>query len=93
MFLKKLKDPTAKQFDDDEWVTADVPESNVECECVSRRLLALNEGEIAALTLAMRQLGVGSQGGAEALVIFHQLLYDVWTAGSLNIPLVKNKCV
>ena len=33
---------------------------------VSRRLLALSEGEIAALTTAMRQLGVASQGGAEA---------------------------
>ena len=37
---------------------------------VSRRLLALSEGEIAALTTAMRQLGVGSQGSAEALTIF-----------------------
>ena len=36
-------------------------------EYVSRRLLALSEGDIAALTTAMRQLGVGSQGGgAEA---------------------------
>ena len=41
---------------------------------VSRKLLALSEGEIAALTTAMRQLGVGSQGGAEALASFHQLL-------------------
>ena len=31
---------------------------------VSRRLFALSEGEIAGLTTAMRQLGVGSQGGA-----------------------------
>ena len=37
---------------------------------VSRRLLALSEGEIAALTTVMRQLGVGSQGGAEALASF-----------------------
>ena len=35
---------------------------------VSRRLPALNEGEIEALMTAMRQLGVGSQGGAEALL-------------------------
>ena len=34
---------------------------------VSRRLLALREGEIAAPVTAMRQLGVGFQGGAEAL--------------------------
>ena len=33
---------------------------------VSRQLIALSEGEIAALTTAMRQLGVGPQGGAEA---------------------------
>ena len=42
-------------------------------EYVSRRLLALSEGEIAALT---RQIGVCTLGGAEALAIFHQLLYD-----------------
>ena len=34
---------------------------------VSRRLLALREGEIAALMTAMREDGVGSQEGAEAL--------------------------
>ena len=75
MFLKKEKDPTSKQFDDDEWirllteaqeVTTDVPEDSVSYDqqeadlpkvrpiqlgeflrkCVSRRLLALSEGEI-----------------------------------------------
>ena len=54
---------------------------------VSRRLLALSEGEIAALTTSMRQIGVGTQGGAEALAILHQLLYDEWIAGSLSGPL------
>ena len=43
---------------------------------VSRRLPALSESEIAALTTGVRQLVVGSQGGAEALAIFHQLIYD-----------------
>ena len=57
----------------------------------SRRFLAPSEGEIAALTTAMRQLGVGSQGGAEALAIFHQLLSDEWVAGSLNEPLTRIK--
>ena len=38
-------------------------------KCVSRRLLALSEGEIAALTTSMRQIGVGIPGGAEALAI------------------------
>ena len=46
---------------------------------VSRRLLALNGGEIAVLTLVIRQLGVESPGGGEAFTIFHQLRYDVWT--------------
>ena len=45
---------------------------------VSRRLPALGEGEIATLTAAMRQLGVCSKGGAEALAIFHQLIFDRW---------------
>ena len=38
------------------------------------------EGEIAALTTTMRQVGDGSQGGAEALAIFHQLVFDEWMA-------------
>ena len=40
------------------------------CGNVSRRLLALSEDEIAALMTAMRQLGVGSQGGANTLCHF-----------------------
>ena len=51
---------------------------------VSRRLLAPSGGEIAALTAAMRQVGVGSQGGAEAIAIFHQLVFDEWTSGTLD---------
>ena len=58
---------------------------------VSRRLLVLSEGEIASLKTAMRQLGVGSQGGSDALAIFHQLIYDEWVAGSLNAPLARVK--
>ena len=58
---------------------------------VSRRLLALSEGEIAALTTAMRQLGVGSQGGGEVLAIFHQLIFDEWTSGTLDTPLCRIK--
>ena len=56
---------------------------------VSRRLLALSEVENAALTTAMRQLGVGSQGGAEALAIFPQLFCHEWAEGSLTGPLVR----
>ena len=39
----------------------------------------------------MRQLGVGSQGGAEATAIFHPILHDEWTASSLNEPLARIK--
>ena len=108
MFLKKEKDPTSKQFDDDEWiwslaeaqqVTTDIPENSVTCDQqdvkkvrpiqmgefsrknVTRRLLALGEGEIVVLTTSMRQIGVGTPGGAEALV-FHLLLYDEWMTGT-----------
>ena len=45
---------------------------------VSRRLLALSEGEVAGLMKAMRQLGVGSQGRAEGLANLHQFIYDEW---------------
>ena len=58
---------------------------------ISRRLLALSEDVVAAPTTAMWQLGVGSQGGAEALAFFHQLLYDEWAAGSLTEPLARIK--
>ena len=60
-------------------------------KCVSRRLLALSEGEFAALTTSMRQIGVCTPGGAEALAIFHQLLYDEWMTGSLSGPLARIK--
>ena len=39
----------------------------------------------------VRQLGVGSQGGAEALAIFQQIPYDEWAASSLNEPLARIK--
>ena len=58
---------------------------------VSRRLLALSEGEIAALTTSIRQIRVGTSGSAEALAIFNQLLYDEWMAGSLRKPLARIK--
>ena len=58
---------------------------------VSRRLLALSEGEIAARTAAMRQLGGESQGGAEALAIFHQLIFDELASGAFDTPLARTK--
>ena len=39
----------------------------------------------------MRQLGVGSQHGAEALAICHQLICDEWASGSLDTPLARIK--
>ena len=60
-------------------------------KCVSRRLLALSEGEIAAVMTTMRQVGVGSQGGAEALAIFHQLVFDDWATGSVTAPSARIK--
>ena len=45
----------------------------------------------AALTTSMRQIGVGTPGGAEALANFHQLIYDEWTTGSLIGPLARIK--
>ena len=55
--------------------------------CLTTTSRASVKEKFAALTTAMRQIGVRSQGGAEALAIFHQLLYDEWVAGSLNEPL------
>ena len=48
----------------------------------SRWLSALSAREIKA----MRQVGVGSQGGTEAPAIFHQLIFYECATGSLNAP-------
>ena len=45
---------------------------------VSRRLVALNEGEIAVLMTAMRPVGEDSQGGGEALVILDEWMGRVF---------------
>ena len=45
-------------------------------KCVSRRLLALNVEKSRPSAAAMRHFGIGSQEGAEALAIFHQLIFD-----------------
>ena len=58
---------------------------------VSRQQLAFSEGEIAGLTAAMRQLGVGFHGGAEALAIFHHLIFDEWTSGTLDTLTSQNQ--
>ena len=44
---------------------------------MSKRLLLLHGGDIGRLMTAMRQLGAGTPGGAEALALFQQLVYDL----------------
>ena len=39
----------------------------------------------------MRQLAVGSQGGAEAVAIFRHLIYEEWASGALVTPLARIK--
>ena len=48
---------------------------------VSKRLQKAQAGDIGKLAASMRQLGVGTSGGAEALALFHQAVYDVWKGG------------
>ena len=61
-------------------------EPQVQLEGSQRTMI---EGWQEALMTAMRQLGVGSQGGAQALAIFHQHIYDEWASGSCAIALLK----
>ena len=49
----------------------------------AKRLMAANHADIARIMAAMRQIGVGLPGGAEALAIFHKLPFGVWMAGRL----------
>ncbi len=58
---------------------------------VSRRNLALNKADIEKVTVAMRQLGVGTAGGAEALALFQQVVYELWKEGRLERPLARVK--
>ena len=60
-------------------------------KCVSWRLFARSKGEIAVLTTSMRQIGVGTPGGAEALAIYHQVFCDEWMTGSLGGPQARIK--
>ena len=56
-----------------------------------RRLLSLNAADIACVTSAARQLGVGTPGGAEALAIFHQAVHHLWQSGQMQRPLARIK--
>ena len=101
MFLKNEKDPTTKAVrrrrvdplvdDVDPKKVRAHSDGRVPAEIRLAATFGLSEGEIAALTSPMRQIGVGTPGGAEALAIFHQLLYDEWMTGSLSGPLARIK--
>ena len=76
VFLKKEKDPTPKQFDDDEWIrslteaqeaTTDVPEESVvydQQDFDPKKVRPIQMGEFLRKCVSRR---------AEALAIFHQL--------------------
>ena len=53
--------------------------------------MKLNTNDIQKVMVAMRQLGVSMSGGAEALAIFHQLLYDIWREGGMTRPIARIK--
>ena len=57
----------------------------------AKRLMAANHADIARVMAAMRQIGVGLPGGAEALAIFHKLLFGVWMAGRLPRAVARVK--
>ena len=54
-------------------------------------MLQAAKPDIGRIMWAMRQLGVGAPGGAEALALFHQLLYKAWTEGQLIRSLARIK--
>ena len=57
----------------------------------SKRLLTLQRADNGRLMHAMRQIGVGTPGGAEALAIIHQCLHEAWSAGELPRALARIK--
>ena len=57
----------------------------------SKRLLVLHKADSGRLMQAMRQIGVGTLGGAEALAILHQLLHDIWAEEELPGPVARIK--
>ena len=102
MFLKKDKEPKCRQSPQTsqksasrttkvKWTPKKVrPIQRVPANIyVCRRLPALTEAEIVALTAAVRQLRALTHGGAEA--IFHQLILDEWTSGKLDMPPARIK--
>ena len=80
MFLKKEKDPTTKLFDDDEWIRASRKSPQTSRKTVScmtsklstRKRFGPSKWENSRKYVSRTTPG----GGAEALAIFHQLIYD-----------------
>jgi hypothetical protein len=59
--------------------------------CVREKLLKFNEAYVGKDAAAMRPIGVGALGGAVALAIFEQFLYELRKAGRLLRPLARVK--
>ena len=57
----------------------------------SKRLLLLQRADSGRLMMAMRQVGVGIPGGAEAMAIFHQALHETWAAHQLPSAVARIK--
>ena len=56
-----------------------------------RRLLQVAKPDLGKVMWTMRQLGVVAPGEAEALALFHQLLFEAWTGGQLPRTLARIK--
>ena len=72
-----------KKFGPSRWVSS--------CESTFHDDLWRSVKEKIAARTSMRQIGVGSFGGAEALVVLPLLLHNEWIAGSLNESLSRIK--
>ena len=96
MFLKKEKDPTSKQFDDDEWIrslteaqeiTADVPKDSVmfDQQVIDSKKSLAHSNERVLAEYVSRRLFTLSEGEiaalTTALATFHQLRHDEWATG------------
>ena len=53
--------------------------------------MLLHGGDISRVMTAMRQLGVGTPGGTEALAVSQQLVLELWKTDGLQRPLARIK--
>ena len=99
MFLKKEKDPTSKQFDDDEWIRSltEAQEITViydQQEVDTPKVRPIQMGEFLRKYVSRQRCGSSELGPKVALrpvAIFHHLFHDEWAAGSLNALLARIK--